>query len=93
MKSGGILYFRDYGRYDLAQLRFATRKNQKLKDNFYMRSDKTRAYYFTIEEVQEIFEKAGFKQVENKYHYRMIENRKEKLKMNRVWIQAKFVKL
>jgi methyltransferase-like protein 6 len=60
MAEGAILYFRDYGRYDLAQLRLAQRSNQKLKDNFYVRSDKTRAYYFTTEEVKEIFEGAGF---------------------------------
>lgn len=42
-----------------------------------MRSDKTRAYYFTLEEVKEIFESVGFKEIENKYHYRMIENRKD----------------
>lgn len=90
---GGVLYFRDYGRYDLAQLRFAQRgQNQKLKENFYIRSDKTRAYYFTVEEVKEIFESAGFHQVENEYHYRLIENRKDNIQMHRVWIQAKFVK-
>jgi len=55
-----------------------------------MRSDKTRAYYFTTEEVQAIFEKAGFKTVENEYHYRLIENRKDEKRMHRVWIQAKF---
>ena len=77
MKEGGIIYFRDYGRYDLAQLRFAIRKKQKLKDNFYIRSDNTRAYYFTIEEVQQLFEEAGFRQIENSYHYRLVENRKD----------------
>lgn len=65
MAEGAILYFRDYGRYDLAQLRLAQRANQKLKDNFYVRSDKTRAYYFTTEEVREVFEGAGFHQIEN----------------------------
>jgi citrate lyase synthetase len=73
-------------------LRLAQRANQKLKDNFYIRSDKTRAYYFTTEEVRAIFEGAGFEQVENEYHYRLIENRKEGLQMHRVWIQAKFIK-
>ena len=42
-----------------------------------MRHDKTRAYYFILEEVAELFEKNGFKVIENKYFYRMIENRKE----------------
>ncbi len=65
MADGAILYFRDYGRYDLAQLRLAQRSNQKLKDNFYVRSDKTRAYYFTTDEVKEIFEGAGFTLIEN----------------------------
>ena len=91
MQIGGIVYFRDYGRYDLAQLRLAQRPTtQKLKDNFYIRSDKTRAYYFTIEEVKEIFEAAGFETLENDYHHRLIENRKEQMQMHRVWIQAKF---
>lgn len=90
MKPDGILYFRDYGRYDLAQLRLSQRGNQKLKDNFYIRSDKTRAYYFTTEEVKEMFEAAGFAEIENEYHYRLIENRKDQKKMHRVWIQAKF---
>ncbi|CDW80271.1 actin-binding protein [Stylonychia lemnae] len=93
MKDDGILYFRDYGKYDLAQLRLAQRGNQKLKDNFYIRSDKTRAYYFTTDEVKEIFENAGFTQVENQYHYRLIENRKDQKKMHRVWIQAKFQRI
>jgi hypothetical protein len=49
-----------------------------LKDNFYARSDKTRAYYFTTEEVHGLFVKgAGFEEVENEYHYRLIENRKD----------------
>jgi hypothetical protein len=82
----GILYFRDYGRYDLAQLRLAQRGGQKLKDNFYIRSDKTRAYYFTNDEVSDIFTGAGFEVLENDYHYRLIENRKDQKQMHRVWI-------
>ena len=73
-------------------MRFALRGNQKLGDNFYVRHDKTRAYYFTLEEIKEIFEKAGFEEIENKYCYRVIENRKLEKRMYRVWIQARFRK-
>jgi len=92
MKEGGVVYFRDYGRYDMAQLRFAKRGNQKLGDNFYLRHDKTRAYYFTLEEVAELFESVGFEVIENRYCHRVIENRKEQKRMYRVWIQSRLRK-
>ena len=93
MKLGSTIYFRDYGRYDMAQLRFASRGNQKLEDNFYVCADKTRRYYFTTDQIQQLFAQVGFEVVENKYCYRMIENRKEEKKMNRVWIQSRLRKI
>ena len=88
-----VVYFRDYGRYDLAQLRFSKSGKSKIEDNFYARIDKTRAYYFTIKQVEELFTEAGFGVVENKYFCRVVVNRKDEKVMHRVWIQARFVKM
>jgi methyltransferase-like protein 6 len=92
MNDSGILYFRDYARYDMAQLRFSLRKKNKIEENLYMRHDKTLAYYFDKTEIEDLFKSVGFKVVESKVICRMIENRKDNKKMHRLWLQIKFIK-
>lgn len=49
MKPGSVLYFRDYGKYDFGQINLSRKKNRKLKENFYVKNDGVRVYYFTME--------------------------------------------
>jgi tRNAThr (cytosine32-N3)-methyltransferase len=108
LKPGGEVLFRDYGRGDLAQVRF--KKGRYLDENFYVRGDGTRVYFFEEPELREIWSgniptnaKEGDEPVEPikvpgleilnlAVDRRMLVNRQRKIKMYRCWMQGRFRK-
>ncbi|XP_058451588.1 tRNA N(3)-methylcytidine methyltransferase METTL6 [Malaya genurostris] len=90
VKPGGVVLFRDYGLYDMAQLRF--KPGHKIAENFYMRQDGTRSYYFDENEVGDLFRNAGFETIVNSYIHRRTINPKENIDVARIFVQGKFRK-
>lgn len=90
LRPGGSLLFRDYGRYDMAQLRF--KAGHKIDENFYMRQDGTRSYYFEDSEVAKLGETVGFRVQCNGYVHRRTINVKEMIDAPRIFVQTKFTR-
>lgn len=91
LKPGGILLFRDYGRYDHAQLQLSQQRNRLLDGNaFYRKQDQTCCYYFALEDLRELF--ASLEVLELQYLARVYRNRATGVSRRRVWVEGRFRK-
>ncbi|XP_042039419.1 uncharacterized protein LOC121785120 [Salvia splendens] len=89
LKPNGRILFRDYATGDLAQERF-TGKEQKISENFYVRGDGTRAFYFSDEFLENLLKGNEFSMEEHVLCCKQVENRSREIVMNRRWVQAVF---
>ncbi|XP_043919939.1 tRNA N(3)-methylcytidine methyltransferase METTL6 [Protopterus annectens] len=90
LKPGGSVLFRDYGLYDHTMIRF--KSGHKLRENFYVRQDGTRSFFFSEEYLAQLFTSSGYDILVNEYVLRQTVNKKEDLCVPRVFIQSKFQK-
>lgn len=91
LKPGGMILFRDYAIYDSAMLRFGAKS--KICDQFYVRQDGTRAFFFSKEQLQQAFENCNFKVHSIEYVQRHTVNNATKDTFDRLFLQAKLTKL
>ncbi|KAF8035968.1 hypothetical protein BT93_C1863 [Corymbia citriodora subsp. variegata] len=75
---------------DIVTMERLTCKDQMISENFYVRGDGTRAFYFSNEFLASLFKDNGFNVKEIGLCCKQVENRSRELVMNRRWIQAVF---
>jgi methyltransferase-like protein 6 len=72
--------------------RFARQRQHKLSENFYVRQDGTRAYFFSLEYLTNLLNQSQFNIDELSYVLKETVNIKEDICVPRVFIQGKFQK-
>ena len=83
---GGLLFLRDYARFDHSQLRFAS--SAVIGDGFYLRADGTRSFFFDLHALVRLLEdECGFCVLKSEVVERRVENRKERMEMRRRFVQ------
>jgi SAM-dependent methyltransferase len=93
LKPGGKLFFRDYGQWDLIQIRLLLLKGKNNNDEDILKSNGIRTYFFTIEDIEKLFTDAGLVMVEKpRYLTVKLTNRKTGIELKRVWIRAVGIK-
>uniref|UniRef100_A0A7S3NJL3 Methyltransferase-like protein n=1 Tax=Aureoumbra lagunensis TaxID=44058 RepID=A0A7S3NJL3_9STRA len=94
LRPGGLIFFRDYAAGDMKQARFDKRGSKnKVTHQTYKRGEGTLAHYFSLEDVNNLFNGLDLKTLVLTNIERDITNHKMDITMNRIWIQAKFLLL
>ncbi|GMH81598.1 hypothetical protein TrVE_jg12550 [Triparma verrucosa] len=86
MKPGGLLCFRDYGKFDMTMLRFSP--SQWRGGTTFQRGDGTLSSFFEVSEVERMFQEAGFVVEECKYALVENVNRKTGARLKRCFLHA-----
>jgi methyltransferase-like protein 6 len=89
LKPGGYILFRDYGKYDLAQMRF--KKDNYVDNDLYARHDGTFSYFFSKEFINQRCSDRFMVEVD--YVEKVVVNRNLNLEMKRVFVQGKLIKM
>ncbi|KAL7701942.1 Methyltransferase domain containing protein [Lotmaria passim] len=100
-RPGGVLYFRDYAVSDHAesrfrlshrQLRSAAGESDDAADdaNTYERTNGTLSHFFSVEEVRQLFESAGFEAIALGIIESVVTNRKTNVSFARKFVQGRF---
>lgn len=87
-RPGGYVLFRDYGEGDQAQRRF--KSPAKITDKLFVRQDGTLSYFFSLPELQRLFDAEGFDVVSTEEVRKETVNRREGKVFARVFVQGKF---
>ncbi|ESL10012.1 hypothetical protein TRSC58_02260 [Trypanosoma rangeli SC58] len=88
MAEGSIFFFRDYCVEDHAEKRFDPRR--QLEENTFTRSNGTLSHFFSLAEVQHLFQESGFETLELVVVEREVVNRKQRTNMHRKFLQGRF---
>jgi tRNAThr (cytosine32-N3)-methyltransferase len=68
------------------------KKGNRVSEHFYCKGDGTFVYYFSKESLNNYFNKLGYETLSIEYCTIFLENRKTKVNLTRVWINAVFRK-
>lgn len=90
LRPGGLLLFRDYGRWDMAQLRFSGAHLVDPDSLVYRRTDGTLSSFFDPEELKALVQRCEFEVEDCRYVTTLVRNKKKDLGLKRVFVHGAF---